>query len=87
MIRITVELVPRGNENKKRVIGTAVIANDASGTPKIGNYEAALSTRHKKPRVWKSVAVDHFPRQRLGAWDLLYRVLRAAVGDRNKEAE
>jgi hypothetical protein len=82
MIRVTVELVPHGREEHKRVLGRMVIANDGSGSPTAGNYEAAATG--KAPRVWKNATVRGFPRKRLLAWDLLYRVLHEMVGDRNR---
>lgn len=34
--------------------------------------------------VWKKGRIVNFPRLRLGPWDLLYRLLKSAVGDRNE---
>lgn len=42
-----------------------------------------LSKWGKPGEKWKAGKVMQFPRQRLGAWDLLYRVLKSAVGTRN----
>lgn len=81
MIRVTVELVPHGTGEPVR-LGSAVIANDGTGGMKVGNYEFALAGK-KLNRWWRRGRVEKFPRLRLGPWDLLYRVLREAVGDRN----
>lgn len=80
MVRVTVELVPRGR-GEPRHLGTAEIYNDGSGSRTRGNYKYRLFSKSK--RVWKTGGIEGFPRtQRLG-WDLLFRVLRSAVGDRN----
>lgn len=83
MLRITVELVPYGDETRKRHLGTCEIANDASGTPTRGNYNIAFLQRGNARRVWKKTRVEDFPRTRLGAWDLLFRALQTIVGSRN----
>jgi len=83
MIVVTVELWPLGDESLKRHLGIAVIANDATGTPTIGNYRVVFSKAGRPKAEWRRAAVSGFPRKRLGAWDLLYRCLKVAVGDRN----
>lgn len=42
MIRCTIELIPHGQEDRKRVIGCVEIANDATGTNEVGNYNVVL---------------------------------------------
>ena len=83
MIRVTVELVPHGDESRKRHLGTAVIVNDATGTHWTGNYRVVLSKMGRPDEFWRRGGVEGFPRLRLGAWDLLYRALRETVGSRN----
>jgi hypothetical protein len=39
MIRVTIEIVPFGNEGEKRKLGEITIVNDGTGTPEIGNYK------------------------------------------------
>ncbi len=84
MLRVTIELLPHGSEAHKRHLGTIEIAN-TGGTSTQGNYRARLSKRGKPNQIWKAGEVINFPRKRLGAYDLLYRALEAAVGERNKE--
>lgn len=84
MIVVKLELWPFGDESKARPLGTAIIANDGSGSNGTGNYRVVLSKRGKKAGKWKEGALEGFPRKRLGAWDLLYRALDVVVGDRNK---
>jgi hypothetical protein len=83
MIVVRVELWPFGNQARAIPLGTATITNDGSGGLHVGNYNAEFSKRGAKASTWKSSRVEGFPRKRLGAWDLLYRALRSAVGGRN----
>lgn len=83
MLRITIELVPHGDESRKEVIGIGVIANDATGTDYNGNYKYHLSKWGKGTAMWKAGRIEDFARKVRGPWDLLYRVLSNAVGDRN----
>lgn len=39
MLRITVDIIPWGNEEHRETIGVMDIINDATGTSKIGNYK------------------------------------------------
>lgn len=88
MIRITVEMVPWGNEKRAFIMAQGHIYNDGRGTVARGNYNAALSkVSHFRTFTgrgwWKEGKIKDFPRTRLGVWDLLYRVLRELVGGRN----
>jgi hypothetical protein len=42
MIRVTVELLPFGLERGRRTLATMDIANDGTGTQRVGNYRATL---------------------------------------------
>jgi hypothetical protein len=101
MLYIRIELWPHGNKERARLLGEATIANVtrsriAAGQrgptfdPRTqGDYEVRLMKSDEyasKPGVWKAGAVFDFPRKRLGPWDLLFRALRAAIGQRNPEA-
>lgn len=89
MIRITVEMVPLGNENKAYVMASGIIHNDGRGTRARGNYGVCISkVAHFPPGLngggwWKEGKIEGFPRTRLGVWDLLYRCLRELLGGRN----
>ncbi len=83
MLRITIELLPKGRLDKARHLGTGYISNDGTGAGGIGNYDVTLSQRGRPGCVWKRGRVIGFPRKRLGAWDLLFRVLQVTVGNRN----
>ncbi len=82
MIRITIELIPRGDVTQKRHLGTADIINDGTGTRGLGNYTVRLSRRGQPNSIWKMGRVTGFKRLRYGAWDLLFLALSATVGKR-----
>lgn len=42
MLRVTVEIVPHGDEDRKSVIALLDIWNDLTGTPTYGNYKYTL---------------------------------------------
>jgi len=83
VIRITIELLPLGIEEGKRILGIAEITN-IGGDHITGTYKATFSKwQPKTSENWKSATVENFPRTSRGAWDLLYRALREAIGGRN----
>lgn len=84
MIRVTVELVPRGDETKKQHLGTAEIINDGTGTLETGNYTIHLSRWGQPKQAWKKGKLSGFPRLKLGPWDLLLLALAATIGNRVK---
>ena len=83
MIRVTIEMVPYGDESRAKVLHVGVIANSGTGSQTHGNYWFSLSQRGTR-KVWRKGAVEGFARKRLDAWYLLYRVLQEALGDRGK---
>lgn len=83
MLRITIELVPHGDESRIEKLGVCMIANDATGDQTTGNYKWHVSKWGAAHMMWKTGKTAGFPRKRLGPWDLLYRVLKDAVGGRN----
>ena len=89
MLRITVELVPFGDETRAEVIGTATIANDGTGTEHSGNYRARIHrfSRGKNRRELTPMRcrVRGFSRLAHGPWDLLYLVLKEALHPKHTE--
>lgn len=89
-IRVTVELCPGGDWSNPQHLGTAIISNDGEGSVGSGNYNVWLSKWGELPplwwtqrrHIWKQGRVESFARERLGPWDLLFRVLQATVGNR-----
>lgn len=81
MIYIKIELWPFGDKNKAKHLGEMLIANDATGSRTKGNYKAVLLNSRKKG--FRTGTVEDFPRKRLNVFDLMYRALKSAVGDRS----
>lgn len=81
MLIVRVELWPGGDPSRRKTLATGKITNTGEGSPTSGEYRAVLLDG--AGREWKTAYVAAFPRKRLLAWDLLYRVLRAAVSHRN----
>lgn len=73
MLRITIELVPYGNEDEASKIATMLIANEGTGDYKVGNYAYAYdySDRPDDPMFGY---VKRYPRIG-GAWGLVKKVL------------
>jgi hypothetical protein len=84
MIRVTIELLPLGIEEEKRHIGTMIIFNDGTGSRTRGSYKYRISKQGHPLSIWKEGEVDDFARTKLGPWDLLFLVLKHAVGKRDK---
>lgn len=79
MLRVTLEIVPHGDERLAQVIGRLKIANDGTGTLERGNYTWALDDGKPHGEVRRG-RVRGFPRApRGGAWRLLRRVLGRAI--------
>lgn len=74
MLRVTLEIVPFGNEAHKRTIGEVEIVNDGTGNPSVGNYGATLNLGSSLTGITR---VQGFPR-RMGALELLRVVLNKA---------
>lgn len=77
MLRITIELVPRGIEEKARVIARGIIYNAATGSRLRGNYQAIFGGSTK--RGGSTYAnVTGFKRRSRGPWILLREALKNA---------
>lgn len=84
MLRVTVELLPGGDESRKQDLGTAEISlAGASEDAQEGNYNVMLSKWGRPKQAWKRGSVEGFPRKKLGPWDLLFWALTATVGERS----
>ena len=80
------EMWPRGDKSKAKLLHEGVIYNDGTGDKNNGNYSGFLSRRGgfgKKSdlpqkvltSVWRSGAIEGFKRLSYGAWNLLARML------------
>lgn len=84
MIRVNIEMWPRGDKSRAYHLGTVEIANDGTGSGDRGNYMVRAARRDSPLRDWRREAVKDFPRRSLGPYDLLLRALVAVVGPRNR---
>lgn len=74
MIRVTAELLPKGDESAAKSLGSVEIAN-VGGTKASGDYAVRILKAGNRKALWKLGQVRGFPRLRLGVWDLLLRAL------------
>lgn len=84
MLVIQVQMWPRGDKSKAYSLGTLTVALDPNTVPtdRLRNYSWRI-TRFKDKGTWKSGRIEgHNPKTR-GPWDLIFRILRDAVGFRN----
>jgi hypothetical protein len=83
MIVIQIQMWPKGLKEKSYSLGTLTVALDPdSSTLTLRNYTWRI-TRFLDKGTWKSGKIlGHTPKTR-GPWDLVYRILQSAVGDRN----
>lgn len=86
MIRITVELVPWGDDYLARPIGKMFIGNDGKGTLEMGDYFVKMSHGSPDGKVITK-EIKGFPRKELDAWHLLQLALEVCLEDKNNEEE
>ena len=85
MIRVTVEMLPHGSELHKRELGTMEIdLREVTPDHRVGGYGWRIFKWGKGRRTWRKGYVFGHDRRKRGPWDLLYRCLADAVGDRNR---
>ena len=73
MIRVRVDLVPFGNEDKAKEIGQLVLANDGYGNVFTGNYVFVYADNSGKEHEG---SVKDFPRNE-GIWKLIAECLNS----------
>lgn len=83
MIYVRIELWPRGDKKKAKLLGQAFIANDATGTPTRGNYKAIMTDKRNRP--FRAAIVKNFPRKVKNSFDLLKLILTASTSLRSKK--
>lgn len=89
-IRVTLEIIPRGDESKKFVAGTLDIENDGTGDSGnnvgIGHYNYVLrgpvseDGQMYKDEYWENGRMENFERKR-GWWSCVKEVLNVAKTD------
>jgi hypothetical protein len=67
MLRITVDLVPHGDESRVQPIGEMIIANDGTGSEEFSNYVFAM---HDDKRGTDFGTIEDFYRN-AGFWELI----------------
>jgi hypothetical protein len=72
MIRVTVELLPHGSEENKRILGVMLIANDSTGSATVGNYVGSMTTEYGQ----RSGHVTGFARKAQSVWSLIGAFLK-----------
>lgn len=82
MINVSIEL-DSARTGQKSSIGKVLIFNDGTGTEKHGNYVCKIMTAGEKPRTYRKVRIENFPRKKLLGVDLLYLALKEALKDRD----
>lgn len=79
MLRITIEMVPKGDDSRAFTLAQGMIANDGSGTLDDSNYvygfSAQVTRSNPEPEIRTSGRLEGFPRLRKDAWELLRRCL------------
>lgn len=74
MLRITMELVPQGDESKAKVLASGTITNlGGQASDKLGDYKYKL--KKQRGRIWREGELKGFPRQSRGVWTLLFVIL------------
>lgn len=79
MIRVTVELIPHGDESRKSTIGTMTIANDGTGEGAISNYDYAIDTARYGIDISHSYKGKASHYRERNVWHLIRRVLTQAI--------
>lgn len=86
MILVTIELIS-ARDGHRELLGKGTISNDGVGMNPhhtLGDYDYTWYVRGNSKRVWKRGKITGFPRKKLLAYDLLFRCLEDAVGERNR---
>lgn len=84
MLVIQVQMWPRGDKTKAYSMGTLTLSLDPDTLPEdqLRNYVWRI-TKFQDKGTWKTGRIEgHNPKTR-GPWDLIYRILKQAVGVRN----
>lgn len=75
MLRVTIELVPHGDESRAKRIGEMIIANDGTGGTFHGNYQALVGSDQWSGEPEQYVRIHSYDRRK-NVWDLVEMVLR-----------
>jgi hypothetical protein len=80
MLRITIELVPFGQEDGARIIGRGNIGN-VSNLADLSNYSCRFEENTWRGRICGpySGKLRNWPRNEHGAWEIVHAALAAAL--------
>lgn len=85
MIKVTITLFPGGDAAKAKPLQEIYITRvGQSKNLTRGAYHYTIFTAGRVKRLWKQGWLEDFPRKTLNATDLLYWVLKHALGKRSK---
>ena len=62
MLRVTVELLPHGSEERKSTLATLIIVNDGTGSVQLGNYNCYFV---RKGAAFRQYLSNHFRNVRI----------------------
>lgn len=81
MLRLTLELLPYGNEKSKKLLKKIEIVNDGRAENFIhyGDYKVKINDNAHTEAKWKQKYITAFPREKYDALYLCYLVLRKMV--------
>jgi hypothetical protein len=75
MIRVTVQLIPKGDVSRAKTLGVMDIANDGTGDDSVGNYGGTLHAEYTGPSG-RAGRVEKFFRRRQSVWSLVGAFLK-----------
>lgn len=75
MLKVNIELHPGGSKTNKKLLTTANIVNDGTGTVEVGNYKMDIFN-WTKSGVYKRGKVKGFKRLKWSPWYLLHLALK-----------
>ena len=75
MIRVTVQLIPKGDVSRAKTLGVMEIANDGTGNEHAGNYGGTLHAEYTGS-AGRPGRVEKFFRRRQSVWSLVGAFLK-----------
>jgi len=82
MVRITIEIMPQGSRENRKVLGHVDIINDGTGTQTIGNY--SITAVSKNGKVFRKCRVEGYRRKADSIWKLMKLVFDTIVDYKGK---
>jgi len=76
MLRITIEIVPFGNEEEQRILSIINIINDGTGSPRYGNYKVKRINFNKENQF---PANDEFEIKKYNRYDGYLKLIQKVI--------